>query len=344
MNKNIRKICKLSPKIATENQGDFIIDEYCNDILEEIYKESISVEISTRDKITEISKGHIASSDVSFVLGTNLLASTKKTFRQWNMTIWMAYSILFKNVRKRELLNKEIIASKMNKVNIVLLGVGWWDYQDIPDRYMKKLFNIILSKNYMHSVRDSFTEQQLRSIGISNVLNTSCPTMWKLTEEHCKDIPVIKAKKVVTTLTNYRKNVKEDTKLLEILIDNYEQVYIWLQALEDLEYIHELGMEDKLTCIPPTLNHYDTLLKNKEIDYVGTRLHGGIRALNFKARTLIVAVDNRSLEISKDTNLPIIKREEVFNGLEEWIYSNNETQINLPLRNIEKWKNQFCKN
>ena len=44
--------------------------------------------------------------------------------------------------------------------------------------YTAHIYKRILSSEFMHSVRDSFTEEQLRSVGINNVINTGCPTMW----------------------------------------------------------------------------------------------------------------------------------------------------------------------
>ena len=49
-------------------------------------------------------------------------------------------------------------------------------------------------------------------------------------------------------------------------------------------------------------------MANTEFDYVGTRLHAGILALNYRKRTLIIAVDNRAAEMKTDINLPVIAR------------------------------------
>ena len=90
-----------------------------------------------------------------------------------------------------------------------------------------------------------------------------------------------------------------------------------------------------------SLEGFDLLLKSKEdIEYIGTRLHAGIRALSFKRKSLIVGIDNRSKEISKDINLPMIDRTEIRN-LNEIIPKNLETNIKLNYLGIEKWKNQF---
>jgi len=73
------------------------------------------------------------------------------------------------------------------------------------------------------------------------------------------------------------------------------------------------------------------------VDYVGSRLHGGIRALQFKKRTLVIGIDHRSAEIANDTGLPVLRRTEM-NGLETWVNGNLPTRINLPTDNITNWK------
>ena len=54
---------------------------------------------------------------------------------------------------------------------------------------------------------------------------------------------------------------------------------------------------------------YDSFLENtKNIDYVGTRLHGGMRALQHEKRTIILGIDNRAIELNKDYNIPVIEQ------------------------------------
>ena len=73
---------------------------------------------------------------------------------------------------------------------------------------------------------------------------------------------------------------------------------------------------------------------------MGTRLHAGVRALQHKKRTLILSVDNRANEIAKDTNLPVISRDNLA-AIASWINSKYETKIKIPVDNINQWKNQF---
>ncbi|OOQ55580.1 hypothetical protein A0O00_01270 [Proteus mirabilis] len=70
--------------------------------------------------------------------------------------------------------------------NLITLGVGWQYYQDKIDFLAQYFYRNNLSKDYILSVRDDYTMERLNSIGIKNIINTGCPTMWKLTEEHCK--------------------------------------------------------------------------------------------------------------------------------------------------------------
>lgn len=341
VNTKIYKITKLNPSISSENVGDHIISQYCDDIFLNMFGEALYVNIPTREKLSDVSRRHVATSDYSFVCGTNLLASNMWKWKQWNINILEALDILNTNVRKKEYLFPKKVCSKYENNKLLLFGVGWWQYQEKPDIYTKCLLKLILHRKMIHSVRDSYTENMLKSIGIDNVLNTSCPTMWKLTETFCKTIPIKKSRKVVTTLTNYNMSKDKDEILLDILLRNYEQVFVWLQAIEDQQYLFTLKQHEKVKIIYPNLLAYDRFLDESNVDYVGTRLHGGIHALNKRKRTVILAVDNRALEIAKDTNLPVIRRENIETQLEKWIQGSNEVKISLPHDNIERWIKQF---
>lgn len=314
--------CKLAvfePRISSENIGDNIIQEHCTSILKDIFGGSMFISMPTRSKLTKPNYRHIKSSNYSFVCGTNLLASNMRKRKQWNI-----------NLRDTFYVN-----------NAVLFGVGWWQYQQLPDMYTRLLLTRVLSDSLLHSVRDSYTEKQLRAAGMNNVINTACPTMWGLTPEFCKTIPQTKAKNVVTTLTNYNKNPNSDQAFLNTLLNNYEKVYVWLQAIEDYSYTKSIIKHPRLHFVGPTLSEYDVLLNHNDIEYVGTRLHGGIRALNKGKRSIILAVDNRATEIAKDTNLVVLQRNDAPVTIESIINSKFETKIKLPVENIKKWKSQF---
>lgn len=314
---NVKTIAILDTSIASTNLGDCIIMDSIRETLFELYSDAFYVYFQTHDVISKQSYRLINQCGLRFLGGTNLLSSNMDRYNQWKITLW---SSLFMN-------------------NIILLGVGWWQYQNAPNIYTRILLSKVLSKDFFHSVRDSYTEKQLRLIGIKNVINTSCPTTWCLTKEHCEDIPIHKAKDVLLTYTEYNQKLEFDSKVFKVLAENYNKIYFWTQQPKDYTYMKKIG-GDRVEYLSPNLHSLNETLSLKDLDYIGTRLHAGIRALQYKKRTLILAVDNRAAEISKDINLPVINREKI-DQIESWINSSYKTEIKLPEQNIKRWKKQF---
>lgn len=317
---DLKKIILYNPAISSLNMGDHIIADASKEHLQFLLKDSFTVEVSTHLPISRIYMRHTKDFDYRFVCGSNLLrGKMDRLFRQWDI--------------------------RLDQVDLVgesiLLGTGWWQYGDAPDSYTKLLYKKVLSKNALHSVRDNYTKQQLESIGIKNVITTACPTMWKLTQDHCLQIDTRKKRNVVFTLTDYNKDPEADLKLISILIRNYNNVYYWIQGTEDYRYIKELVPElSGLHMIAPTLEAYDYILENEEVDYIGTRLHGGVRALQKGRRTIIIGVDNRAEEKKKDFNMTVISRDNI-EEVEELIHKRLTMDIIIPEKEIKEWKYQF---
>ena len=76
------------------------------------------------------------------------------------------------------------------------------------------------------------------------------------------------------------------------------------------------------------------------VDFVGTRLHGGMRALQHKRRTVIIGIDNRALELHRDFNIPVLNQTDI-SQLPEIIDSNFTTEVKLNTNNIRKFLRQF---
>jgi len=298
--------------------GDHIIFDGVYSQLEELLNEAFLVEISTHLPVSRY-LNYTKDFDYKFVCGSNLLrGKMNERSKQWDINIFNADNV----------------------GPCILVGTGWWQYKDDPNFYTKKLYKKVLSSYYLHSVRDSYTEMQLKKMGFDNVINTSCATMWNLTKEFCLEIPKSKSKDVVCTITDYNKNSKSDQKMFGILCDNYETVYLWLQGTQDYDYFKQLNLKsDKIRLVSPNLKSYDSILE-KDVDYIGTRLHAGLRALQKKKRTIIIAIDNRAIEKQKDFNLKCISRNEI-ETLSGMINNNFSTEINIPIENIRKWKSQF---
>lgn len=315
---NNQQVLVFDTSVATSNLGDLIIMDAVWKELAVLFPNAHFLNTSTHEVIGRASYALNKSSIFSFVGGTNLLSSNMNSYNQWEIN-W--FDALFLK-------------------DIILMGVGWWQYQKKPNIYTGLLYRRILHRELMHSVRDEYTKKQLFSIGIKNVINTGCPTMWKLTPKFCNSVPTMKAQSVVFTLTDYNKDCKKDIFLIETLRTLYDSVYFWPQGVGDLAYMDSLGQKG-VHILSPNLNSYDKLLYECDsLDYIGTRLHAGIRALQHKRRSIIIAVDNRAIEIHKDTNIPIISRSEIY-SLSEVIKSEIKTEISLKESNIKKWKAQF---
>lgn len=320
---NLNKITLFDTSIATANLGDeIIVDGVRSQLFNKFQDNTMFFNIPTHERIGRQSYKLLKQSKYSFVAGTNLLSSNHYLLRSKS---W-----------KLNFMDLNFITG----VPIILVGVGWGAYQGTPNYLAKRLYNKLLSKDYIHSVRDSYTEEKLKSIGIDNVINTGCATMWELTPDHCSMIPKDKSSKVVFTLTDYDKDEYADQKLINYLEELYEEVYFWPQGSKDYDYINNLD-HTKINFINPTLEAYDNFLKsNENVDYVGTRLHGGIRALQYQHRTLIIGIDNRALEKQKDFNLNVLDRKKIDN-LPDVINTSFETEIKLDIAKINAWKNQF---
>lgn len=320
MTSEIFNIVLFDTSLMSKNSGDHIIMDYCYKILIDLLPNSFFTSVPTQDSIGKVARENLQKCDGNVVCGTNLLSSKMNKYRQWKFS------------------DSDI--KYFSKV--CLLGVGWWQYENKPNLYTQHLLKKILSNGNLHSVRDKYTQEMLQSIGIENVIYTGCPTMWGLTPEHCAQIPKEKARDVVTTFTDYHQNTDLERELIRILKQNYERVFIWPQSFEDYQNIKSMGLDGEVTVLGANLQSYDYLLENSDsLDYVGTRLHAGIRALNNKKRAIILANDNRAKEISKDTGLKIVDWSRITEVLEENIQAEFETCIHLPAENIDKWKKDF---
>ena len=219
--------------------------------------------------------------------------------------------------------------------NFVSLGMGWWQYQESTSRFSQKLLKGLLCNGLMHSVRDEYTKMKLNEIGISNVINTGCPTLWRLKES---GYPKQKSDSVVFTITDYNKNPARDKALFEMISRLYMTKFCFIQGANDYDYLEKNGMSDGVTFIPPRISEYDDFLESHDVDYIGTRLHAGIRALQHKKKTLILGIDNRSLEMKKNFNLPVMPQTEIQKIPD---YLDHSINLTIPHQEIEIWKNYY---
>lgn len=319
----MKNIFLFDPSMASTNLGDYIIAEAVKRQLQDLLHDAYVVELPTHTPLSNMYWYGVfrdIQPDYKFVCGSNIVTGRLNEYvhlRQWNLsafTIWQTYNSIF-------------------------VGVGARQYQNC-NWYTRHQYQRMFRKDYIHSVRDGYTEEFLRNIGIDNVINTGCPTIWGLTPAHCKTIPQTRSDQVVFTLTDYMPDRKRDEYLIQTLKAHYERIYFWPQGNRDYQYLMSLSNHDGITIIPANIASYDAVLENEQIDYVGTRLHGGIRALQKGRRSLILGIDNRAIELRKDSNLPVLDQAQ----LEELPYRINtaaNTNIVLQTENIKRFLAQF---
>ncbi len=309
----------LDTALASTNLGDEIIMDAVRRELDGLFDDRLTFTVASHEWMGAQGRRILARSDYAIAGGTNLLSS-----RMW-----------FRPNRKVKPLDA-IIGRK-----VVLMGVGWYQYQGKPDPYSRWLIGSLLSRHLLHSVRESFALEMLNEIGIKNTVNTGCPTIWRLTPEACARIPAHKADAVLTTVNSYAglKHVEADRRMLEILKREYASVHVWIQTHSDYEYANALAQG--LGFVNPNLKSLDAMLGSPiELDYVGNRLHAGIRALQRGRRAVIIEIDNRASEMGRDFGLPTVPRGD-FTKLEGMIREPSRIAVRPPLDAIQQWKRQF---
>lgn len=313
----MKRAVLLDTSVASTNLGDQIIMQAVRAELERPLKDALVSSVASHDTMGRKGRSLVRASDLVIAGGSNLISS-----HIWMRSVW----------RLRPL-------DAFIGMNVVLMGVGWYQFQSKPDPYTRWLLRKVLHPRALHSVRDGYTADMLASIGIANCVNTGCPTLWGLTPELCAGLPRTKAKSVVTTLNTYIRDIEADRRLIELLRSRYETVHAWVQTAEDHDYLREFG--DDIRILEPSLAAYDRLLSNEpDLDYVGNRLHGGIRALQHGRRAIIVEIDNRAKEMGRDFNLPTVARTD-FDQLASMIDGRSGIDVRVPSEAIARWKSSL---
>lgn len=316
---SVRTVALLDTAAGSTNLGDYIIMQAVRRECAELFPDCMVFTITSHEWMGSRSRQLIRQSNWAISGGTSLLSS-----RMWFRSNWKVTPI-----------------DALAGLNVILLGAGWYQYQSAPDPYSRWLLKSLLSRDGIHSVRDGYTLRMLASIGVTNAVNTGCPTIWHLTPAYCARLPSRKANAVVATVNSYPglKDPAADRRLLEILNRHYSKVYLWIQTHTDYEYARSL--HEGLIYIRPSVAALDAALASDlDVDYVGNRLHAGIRALQHGRRAIIVEIDNRAREMGGDFGLPTVGRTE-FEGLERMIVEPQQISVRTPQTDIDRWKGQF---
>lgn len=322
----ITKIAVFDTACGSENLGDHIIMDAVKRELYSLFPSARFTHFPTHQELTSKALKQSCWNQLGIVGGTNILRNRwyhRARKNQWKVAP-QRFSVLPKTV---------------------MFGVGCNNYQQDPSDFTRRCYQRLLNNGALHSVRDDYSLQYLQDIGIQNVVNTACPTFWSLTTEHCAGLPVSKAEEVVFTLTDYRRDPELDRIMVQQLLGMYSKVHFWPQGPSDESYLQQLVTPEQLqilSVLQPRLDAYDDLLTSPttSVEFVGTRLHAGCRAMQKGRRALIIGVDNRAQEKQKNFNIPVLQRQQI-QQLQAKLNSDLQIKIRLPEEAIQRWKQQF---
>lgn len=324
MNKYTRpldSVAVFDPSLATRNAGDEIISDAARKQIRRVMPMAFQATIPTHERIGARSYRFSMQAKHSIVAGSNILSGHMMLDRQWRFRPWDALFVK----------------------DLILLGVGWRAYGQSRSTPSDMLMRKILSKDGFHSVRDEHTKTEMGKRGIKNVLNTACVTMWDLDLAGLAELPQKKSHRVLTTVNVGQKKAGE-IEFLKLLCEEYDEVFVWPQGIDDEFYVKDIIAQlPKVKKIGATLAAYDEMLADPQgIDFVGNRLHGGVRALQHMRRATILAVDNRASEIARDTNLPVISLADGIDAVRDAIRNPKPIEVTLPTEQIAQWRGQFA--
>ena len=103
----MKKITIFDTSVSSENVGDFIIMDSVNRELKEVFKNDMFFYSLTHDGVSKATYRLNSISDYSIIGGTNLLSSNMNNYNQWKINLLDSFYLK----------------------NIILMGVGWWQYQ-----------------------------------------------------------------------------------------------------------------------------------------------------------------------------------------------------------------------
>ena len=317
--------------IGTSNLGDEIILQCLEEEMSFLLEDSFIMRFGTHIKNLPLRRFLFGSGKIRFaynadfkiVMGTNLLSrDIKKTQLQWpvgSLDSWL-YD------------------------NCIMAGVGTTLSEGETTAYTRKIYERILRKDFYHSVRDEESKRLLEDMDFK-VLNTGCPTLWKLTPDFCREIPTGKAERVIFSLSGYgeQKDKKMDQLMLDVLRAEYGELIFWCQTSRDEGYLDSFAGTKNIKRVY-SLNKFKEILQEGNIDYVGTRLHGGVFAMQNKVRSIVISIDHRARGFHDTNNLCICERQDIPEKLSKMINSEIVTDIKLRQDDIDRFKAQFIKN
>lgn len=308
-------IVLIDPGLKSTNLGDQIIsDAVHREFVEPLRRAGTEVQtIPMHGRLGDESRARLRGADEVVVSGTNLLADHMRFRSPWQ---WPVRDI------------------ELTRGKLTAFGVGWWQYQTggvdpLSARWLRSL-----SSGRPWAVRDEYSSSRLAAARV-RALHTSCPTLWGVERQ----VLPSGERRVIATFTDYNQDPRADRRLIELLEARFDEVLYWPQGPGDERYLRSLvAGEPRL--IPATLAAFDAELRVPSTAYVGLRLHGGIRAMQFGVPTLILSIDNRAREIARSVGLVAPSRH-ALGRVAALLELPHPVALDLPRAEIAAWRAQW---
>lgn len=313
----MRHVHLLDTSVGSGNRGDDIIVDCARRHLWPVVRDSFLSSSSSHDGLGRYSRKLAEDADLVFLLGSNALAADYRGRRfHWRVT-WRDLRAL--------------------RGKVVLVGVGAHKEFHRVSRRQINFLRQVLSPRYTHSVRDELAAEILRQCDLP-VVNTSCPTLWDYA--HRQPVSEPNPRVACFTLTAGKPDAM-DRQMIRMLADRYDRLHFWPQQPADLSYLDGLDSGVDIGIIAGNLGAYDDFLRSHRPYYVGTRLHGGIRAMSHGCRVLVVTIDNRARSLGAEVGFPILDRSRLSADLGAWLDLTGTAGPTVDGAKVDRFLQQF---
>ena len=116
-------------------------------------------------------------------------------------------------------------------------------------------------------------------------------------------------------------------------------MYFWSQTYGGYKTLRSYENCDKIKYIDPELNEYRKFILENDVDYVGTRLHGGVFAMQNKKRAINLSVAHRAEEFDR-YHINVLPQDDI-QAIDEKINSDFATAVTVDYKIVNEWLSQF---
>jgi hypothetical protein len=299
MNRKIKKVILLNPALGSTNLGDYVIEKGIKSVFES-WNVPFFAELSTHRTWTA-EEAKIAKEADYFILGgSNLLTTSLFPLSHTQWKIGLSEFLILRD-------------------KTILFGPGWRKDEGDLTYFTSRLYALLMAKDSPQLVRDGVSRQRLLKTG-REIVNSSCPTLFRIQDVE-ENLNCIGNTTVVVALSGNIKNVDQDKKILKIACLNYKKVKLFPQGIydpvypeySDETYFRELGLDYEI--LEASLEDFSRELMTGS-HYFGTRLHGGIFAMQHGNPSTIIDVDTRAQNIFTGSGYDVLQREKLVEGFQ----------------------------